>query len=143
LPDSSFTLHNQLAKDSSFIIDLDLCRAQLINDSNYPWVILVPRIAGATEIHKLDHNEQSQLLLESAAVCRTMESLFAADKMNVAAIGNMVPQLHLHHVARYRNDIAWPAPVWGFASATPYDSETLRHRIDAIQTGVRSLIQLH
>lgn len=95
----------------------------LINDANYPWTVLVPKRADITEIYKLDHIDQMQLLEESAKLCNAMETVCKPDKLNIAAIGNMVPQLHLHHIARYRTDIAWPAPVWGFAKPLAYETE--------------------
>lgn len=116
----SFALHKQLEADTSFITELDLCLVQLINDANYPWTVLVPKRVGATEIYKLHEDDQIQLAKESALLSKTMELVFKPDKLNVAAIGNRVPQLHIHHIARYKTDIAWPAPVWGFAKATPY-----------------------
>ena len=130
---TEFTLHKQLKADTTFVTDFPLSRVLLINDSQYPWIVLVPRRVGATEIYKLDNDDQSQLLKESAQVCKTMEALYKPDKMNVAAIGNMVPQLHLHHVARFTTDIAWPAPVWGFAAPVNYDSTTLENTVNAIR----------
>ena len=135
---TEFTLHRQLEADTVFITDLPLSQALLINDSHYPWIILVPRLVDATEIYKLSTDDQIQLLHESAQVCRAMENLFAPDKMNVAAIGNMVPQMHLHHVARFKADIAWPAPVWGFVQAVPYDPATLKNTAGRIREALQS-----
>lgn len=122
MTESDFTLHPQLESDSLFITDLPLSRVLLINDSNYPWVLLVPRRTGATAIYKLSEQDQSQLFIESARLCNVLEALYTPDKINVAAIGNMVPQLHLHHIVRFKTDIAWPAPVWGFTEMNKYDS---------------------
>ena len=133
-----FTLHPKLEADSSFITDLDLCRLLLINDSHYPWTVLVPMRNEATEIYKLDSEDQNQLWRESALLCKTMDVLFKPDKMNVAAIGNVVPQLHLHHIARYKDDIVWPAPVWGYTSASPYTSDLNQKRITAIKEELQS-----
>ena len=135
---TEFTLHRQLEADTAFITDLPLSRALLINDSHYPWIVLVPRRANATEIYKLNHSDQTQLLSESAQICRVMEALFSPDKMNIAAIGNMVPQLHLHHVARFTTDIAWPAPVWGFAPSAAYDAKILESTVKRIREGLES-----
>ena len=135
---TEFTLHRQLEADTAFITDLPLSRALLINDSHYPWIVLVPRRANATEIYKLNHSDQTQLLSESAQICRVMETLFSPDKMNIAAIGNMVPQLHLHHVARFTSDIAWPAPVWGFAPSAAYDAKILESTVKRIREGLES-----
>ncbi|MGZ8249978.1 HIT domain-containing protein, partial [Methylomagnum sp.] len=92
----------------------------LMNESRYPWFILVPERAGVGEIHQLSDADQIQWLRESSRLSRALAELFQADKMNVAAIGNLVPQLHVHHVVRYRNDPAWPAPVWGKFEPLPY-----------------------
>ena len=135
---TEFTLHRQLEADTAFITDLPLSRTLLINDSHYPWIVLVPRRANATEIYKLNHSDQTQLLSESAQICRVMEALFSPDKMNIAAIGNMVPQLHLHHVARFTSDIAWPAPVWGFAPSAAYDAKILESTVKRIRKGLES-----
>ena len=102
-----------------------------MNDANHPWVILVPQRANIREIHELSDADQVQLIRESSRVSRTMAELFKADKMNVAALGNMVPQLHIHHIARFQNDAAWPNPVWGKYPAKSYDASLLQARIDA------------
>ncbi len=115
-------LHPQLAADSCDVGDFPLSRLLLMNDAQYPWCILVPRIAGAKELHRLDDADQLQLLRESVALSRAMEAIFKPHKMNVAALGNLVPQLHLHHIARYRIDPAWPAPVWGRHPVQPYET---------------------
>jgi diadenosine tetraphosphate (Ap4A) HIT family hydrolase len=96
-----------------------------MRDANYPWFILVPCREDVREIHHLDTADQQQLLRESVQLAQAMEQAFTPDKLNVAALGNMVPQLHVHHVARYRDDPAWPAPVWGRAPARPYAAEQL------------------
>ena len=129
----NFILHKQLEADTVFITELDLCLVLLINDSNYPWTILVPKRTAATEIYKLSSDDQIQLLRESELLSMAMASVFKPDKLNVAAIGNMVPQLHVHHVARFKTDIAWPAPVWGFTQAVPYDAATLNNLVNDIE----------
>lgn len=123
---STFELHAQLAADCIAVADLELCRLLLANDSNYPWTILVPRRTGATETYKLTPADQQLLLKESNALCCAMEALFKPDKLNVAALGNMVPQLHIHHVARLKSDAAWPAPIWGATKAVPYSSKQIQ-----------------
>ncbi|WP_298720805.1 HIT domain-containing protein [uncultured Oceanisphaera sp.] len=117
---SEFELHPRLAADTIILGDLPLCRVLLAKDSRYPWLILVPKRADIREIHRLNEEEQLQLIRESCAVARLMETELAADKINVAALGNMVPQLHLHHVARFTRDAAWPDPVWGKHPALAY-----------------------
>jgi len=118
-----FELHPQLAKDCRVVGDLKLCRVLLANDSNYPWLILVPMRENIQEAFQLSLEDQAQLLKESTAVSEAIYKHFSADKLNVAALGNMVPQLHIHHIVRYRNDPAWPKPVWGTIQANSY-SET-------------------
>ncbi len=127
-----FELHPVLEKDSILIGRFGLCQIRLINDSNYPWVLLVPEREGLTEIHQLSIEDRCLLAEESAFLSATLAELFTADKMNVAAIGNMVPQLHIHHVVRYKTDPAWPAPVWGKRPMQPYSDEALEETADKI-----------
>ena len=120
-----FELHAQLEQDCEQLGRFTLCRLLLMRDANYPWCILVPERAGVTEIYQLSEADQWQFMRESAALAETMASLFAADKMNIAALGNIVPQLHIHHIARRRGDPAWPAPVWGKVPARRYAADEL------------------
>lgn len=115
-----FKLHHQLQQDCFELGSFPLCRLLLMNDSNYPWFILVPQREGIHEIHQLTVADQQQLLHESSQLSRTLAEAFEADKMNIAALGNVVPQLHIHHIVRYRTDPAWPQPVWGRVDAAPY-----------------------
>ena len=116
-----WSLHPQLEQDSMTIADLPLSRLLLSRDANYPWLLLVPRRTGASEIIDLDEAAQAQLMTEIDTVSRALKAVTACDKLNVAAIGNMVPQLHIHIVARRRDDAAWPKPVWGAVPSRPYD----------------------
>ncbi|MGN6570020.1 MAG: HIT domain-containing protein [Pseudolabrys sp.] len=118
-----FSLHPQLAANTTLLGDLPLTRVLLMNDANYPWLILVPRRPGIVELIDLDERAQAQLTGEIARVSTVLKSVTGCDKLNVAAIGNVVPQLHVHVVARFRADIAWPKPVWGAAPAKAYDDE--------------------
>ena len=136
---TTWTLHTQLAADTLPVGDFPLCRLLLMNDAQYPWCILVPRIAGAKELHRLDDAEQLQVLRESVALSRAMELLFKPHKMNLAALGNMVPQLHLHHIARYKGDPAWPAPVWGRHPALAYEPGVADERIRQLQQALPGL----
>jgi diadenosine tetraphosphate (Ap4A) HIT family hydrolase len=120
MPAPPFALHPQLAHDTTPVGDLALARILLMNDANYPWLILVPRRAGAGEIVDLADDEQVQLTRDIAQASRALKAVSSCDKLNVAAIGNIVPQLHVHVVARRRDDAAWPKPVWGAAPAMPY-----------------------
>lgn len=105
-----FELHSRLQADTRWLGDLPLCRVLLAKDSQYPWLILVPRVANLREIHHLAPEQQQQLMQESCAVAALMEQALSPDKINIGALGNLVPQLHLHHVARFATDRAWPAP---------------------------------
>ncbi|ATX81267.1 Diadenosine tetraphosphate (Ap4A) hydrolase [Mariprofundus ferrinatatus] len=125
-------LHPQLEKDCFVVGQLPLCAVLLMNDSNYPWFILVPQREGVTEIHQLPEADQQQLIRESCMFASVIEKEFGADKINIAALGNMVPQLHIHHIVRYKTDPAWPAPVWGKFPASPYDEERSRQICEVI-----------
>lgn len=109
----SFTLHPQLAADTLVVGNLNLCQVLLMNESRYPWFILVPQRAKISEIYQLTNTERAQVWEESDLLSRQLMQLFQADKLNIAALGNLVPQLHIHHIARFKTDAAWPAPVWG------------------------------
>lgn len=115
-----FELHPQLEADTIMLGDFPLCRLLLMNDASYPWFILVPRRDNIREIYELDDSDQAALLQESSFLARRLAEVFAADKINIAALGNLVPQLHVHHIVRYHSDAAWPAPVWGRLPARPY-----------------------
>lgn len=108
-----FKLDGQLASDCIVVGDFKLCTLLLMKDAQYPWFILVPRREDMTEIFQLSSADRTQLMDESCLLAEKLKDAFAADKMNIAALGNVVSQLHLHHVVRHRNDAAWPAPVWG------------------------------
>jgi diadenosine tetraphosphate (Ap4A) HIT family hydrolase len=116
-----WSLHPQLEQDTSAVGDLSLSRLLVNNDANYPWLLLVPRRPGAREIIDLDEKDQSQLMIEIGCISRALKDMTACHKLNIAAIGNVVPQLHVHVVARRRDDPAWPNPVWGAAPARAYD----------------------
>jgi len=118
-------LHPQLARDCLVLGRYPLCRLLLMRDANYPWFILVPDRAGIIEIHQLNEADQQQLLRESVQLSRLLEAVFRPHKLNIAALGNSVPQLHVHHIVRYRHDAAWPAPVWGRVPVQPYGDDRL------------------
>ncbi len=109
----SFQLHPQLQADTDIIGEFPLCLALLHKENIGPWVILVPKVANLQELHHLPMADQQQFLLESQTVFESLEQLFKPKKLNLGALGNMVPQLHIHHIARFETDIAWPGPVWG------------------------------
>ncbi|BBP57632.1 HIT domain-containing protein [Pseudomonas sp. St316] len=117
-----FALDPRLQQDTLPIGDFPLCRLLLSNDSNYPWFILVPRREDISELFQLDDADQQQLWKETTALAETLKDSFDADKMNVATLGNVVSQLHMHVIVRKRDDAAWPAPVWGKHPALPYNA---------------------
>jgi len=121
---ANFMLHPQLAADTALICDWKLSQILLMNDKRFPWLILVPRRASLTELFDLDREGQSTLISEIADVSRRLKQWAKADKINVAALGNQVPQLHVHIIARKNGDAAWPNPPWGGA-AVPYDGVEL------------------
>ncbi|WP_057831867.1 HIT domain-containing protein [Colwellia sp. TT2012] len=120
-----FTLHPQLAKDGIELADFPLSKLLLCNDSAYPWFILVPKVADISEVYQLDWQQQQQLLNESSLLSELLMQVFSGDKMNVAALGNVVEQLHVHHVVRFKDDAQWPKPIWGQQALTPYTDEEL------------------
>lgn len=122
---AQFQLYPQLASDTIRVADLDLCQLLLMNDQTYPWLVMVPRRGDMRELHDLTPGDQQVLMLEVTMVSRAMQRLFEADKMNVAALGNMVPQLHIHVIARYEDDPAWPGPIWGVVKPQPYGTDEL------------------
>lgn len=130
-------IHHQLQQDCVIIGRFSLCHLLLMKDANYPWFILVPDRDGMSEIFQLSSQDQQQLVVESSQLAEVLADNFQADKINIAALGNMVPQLHIHHVVRYRNDVAWPAPVWGAVPIKPYAEDELSERV----RGVRAWFQ--
>ena len=118
-----FTLDPRLQSDTIALGRFPLSLLLLMNDCTYPWLILVPQRQGIREIFELAASDRQQLLDESCQLAAALNTLLRPDKLNVAALGNVVPQLHLHHVVRFRTDPAWPAPVWGKAPPVPYRPE--------------------
>jgi diadenosine tetraphosphate (Ap4A) HIT family hydrolase len=137
-----WTLHPQLAADTVLVGRFALSELRLMRDANYPWCLLVPRRAGAREIHLLAEADQLQLLRESSRLAAAMAALFGADKMNVAALGNVVPQLHVHHIVRHVGDPAWPAPVWGRMPAQPYAEAALAERLLDLRAALAPELQV-
>lgn len=131
-------LHPQLADDTHPLAQFELSELRLMDDANHPWLILVPRVDGAVELIDLDDAQQALLTREIARTSRALQSAFAPHKLNVAALGNLVPQLHVHVIARYREDIAWPRPVWGMATAQPYSPDALVQRIRELQDALNA-----
>ena len=140
-----FELDKRLQADTEFIGDFPLCRLLLFNDANYPWVILVPRRVGVTEVYQLNEDDRQQLLHESCVLTSAMQMLFAPDKLNIATIGNVVSQLHMHHIARFVEDLAWPGPVWGANPASPYSGDALASTLSKVrqQPAIEQLLIAH
>jgi len=130
-----FALDQRLQQDTLTIGDFPLCRLLLSNDSNYPWFILVPRINGISEVFQLSVIDQQKLWNETTTLAQLLSDGFGADKMNIGALGNVVSQLHVHVIVRKRDDMAWPAPVWGKHPARPYTEE----QVAAIRARLREL----
>jgi diadenosine tetraphosphate (Ap4A) HIT family hydrolase len=128
-----FQLHSKLAEDTVLVGRLELSLVLLHRDSQYPWCILVPQRETVTEIHHLDLGDRQRLMVESCFLAEVMVDLFAPRKMNVAALGNMVPQLHLHHVARFAEDNAWPHPIWGRSPPVFYRDSELNARLERLR----------
>lgn len=121
-----FALDPRLEQDTLHMGDFPLCRLLLMNDASYPWFILVPRREELSELFQLDAADQRSLWRETLLLAELLKDTFKADKMNVASLGNVVSQLHMHVIVRRRNDAAWPAPVWGRQPAQPYTEEEVR-----------------
>jgi diadenosine tetraphosphate (Ap4A) HIT family hydrolase len=130
---SAWSLHPQLERDTANIGDLPLSRVLVINDANYPWLLLVPRRPDIAEVIDLDEVAQAQLMTEITRVSRALREVTQCHKLNVAALGNAVPQLHVHIIARFRNDAAWPKPVWGAAPPRAYERDTLHSLVTPLR----------
>ncbi|MGY4531222.1 diadenosine tetraphosphate (Ap4A) HIT family hydrolase [Pseudomonas sp. TE3786] len=131
-----FALDSRLQNDTLLIGDFPLCRLLLMNDDHYPWFILVPRREEVSELFQLGADEQKQLWHETVTLTELLKDTFSADKMNVATLGNVVSQLHMHVIVRRRTDAAWPAPVWGKFAAQAYAAE----QVAAIRAKLRLVL---
>ncbi len=132
-----YTLHERLAADTFHVVDLPVSALLLMNDCRYPWCILVPRIPDLRELHDVPAEQQTPLLDEINRVAAALQSQHGAHKMNVAALGNMVPQLHVHVIARQTDDPAWPGPVWGVGEVTPYAAAAAAAAVDTLRILLR------
>lgn len=128
-----YALHPQLAADTHPVARLELCELRLMDDSNYPWLVLVPRVSVARDMIDLDADQRHRLSDEIDRAGRLLHDAFQPYKLNVAALGNLVPQLHVHVIARFEQDPAWPAPVWGRVAANAYSPEALVERITLLR----------
>lgn len=134
---SDFILHSKLAADTFEVLSLEVSQLLLMNDARYPWLILVPQVIGMRDLHNLSTKQYQAVTQEIVQVSEVLESLAQAHKMNVGALGNMVPQLHIHIIARQTNDAAWPAPVWGVGEAQPYSQDAAKTLIQQIASKLR------
>ena len=130
---SDFKLHSQLAADTFKVLTLEVSQLLLMNDARYPWLILVPQVSNMRDLHNLPAKQYQAVTQEITQVSEGLESIAEAHKMNVGALGNMVPQLHIHIIARQIDDAAWPAPVWGVGEIQPYSQ-------DAADTLIQQLV---
>jgi len=128
----AYSLHPQLLDDSHPLFTFALSELRLMDDANYPWLVLIPRVAGAREWTELTPAQRHQLSDEIDLTARALDRVFRPFKLNIAALGNLVPQLHVHVIARFEDDPSWPAPVWGRIAARPYPPDTLIERVNAL-----------
>lgn len=135
----SFDTDPQLVADSYPVTELPLCQLRLMDDARFPWLVLIPRRPGTSELFELDAKDQQQLWREVTTVGEAFLRLCEGDKLNVASLGNMVAQLHVHVVVRHRSDAAWPKPVWGEGNAEPYDLDGLASMRDHLLAQVDNL----
>ncbi len=129
----AWSLHPGLATDTIQLGDLPLSRVLVVDDINYPWLLVVPRRPGVQEVLDLDEVERAQLMTEIARAARALKAVTHCDKLNIAALGNLVPQLHVHVIARRRSDAAWPKPVWGAVPVRAYESAELDRFMAALR----------
>jgi diadenosine tetraphosphate (Ap4A) HIT family hydrolase len=135
-PAEPFRLDARLAAECTDLADLPLCRVLLMEDARFPWLVLAPRRAGITEIHQLSSADQAQLMAEIVRASAALQRQTGCDKLNVAALGNMVPQLHVHVIARRHGDPAWPRPVWGVGDAVRYAASARASLMEAMRAAL-------
>ncbi|MBU6478571.1 MAG: HIT family protein [Xanthomonadaceae bacterium] len=131
--EAAFQLDARLAADTVFVADWQLCRVLLMDDAQFPWLVLVPRRAGLTELDDLDERERTQLMCEVTRAMKMLRGVAECDKLNIGALGNIVRQLHVHLVARREDDAAWPGPVWGHGPAHHYRPDARDKLLDALR----------
>ena len=131
---TGFEIHSQLLADCEQLGNLDLCSILLMRDARFPWLILVPRINGLRDLHDLPANNREQAFTEIEVTSEALRSYTSADKINVAALGNMVPQLHIHVIGRREDDAGWPAPVWSAGPAITLEGTDLKERVTALKS---------
>ena len=134
---NSFALDPQLEADTHRVGDLDFTRVLLMDDARFPWLILVPRAPALRELTDLSLDDQHRLLDEINRAAHVLQAIAKPDKLNIAMLGNMVAQLHVHVIARFAGDEAWPKPVWGIGARRAYDADALRERIDTLRAALQ------
>ncbi|WP_243039903.1 HIT domain-containing protein [Dyella sedimenti] len=131
-----FALDPRLANDTRHVAMLALCEVRLMDDARFPWLVLVPRLPGLVEIYDLPPAQQAVLWQEANRAAQALRALAPFDKLNLGALGNIVRQLHVHVVARREGDAAWPGPVWGSGTATPYEADVLARMLERLQSAL-------
>jgi len=132
----AFKIDPRLEADSFHISTVDGCQVRLMNDARYPWILLIPEAPNASELFDLPPSQADKVMALATRLGEQMKNKFSADKVNIAALGNVVKQLHIHIIARYENDQAWPNPVWGIGTASPLTDEDKHKRIHGIQMSI-------
>lgn len=132
-----FEIHPQLAQTSYPLVSLPYSDLRLVDDARFPWVLVIPRISNAVELIDLPPEIRTPVGVEIDHVCRILRDVFAPYKLNVAALGNQVRQLHVHVIARYVDDPAWPNPVWGMGQSMPYDEDGLASRLRLLSAALQ------
>ena len=128
-----FQLDKRLESDTFWVGDMPLCKVLLMNVSNFPWIILVPQVSDKSEIFELNQSDLEKYHRETNYLLQRMSKLYMADKMNIASLGNLVPQLHTHIIVRYKKDDAWPNPVWSYPEMISYQANKYQMEIDKVK----------
>lgn len=139
----AFQLHTRLEQDCLVVGHFSLSKLLMMNDKQFPWFILVPQRNHISEIYQLDASDRQQLLTESCVLAEKLTQIYQPDKLNIATIGNLVPQLHVHHIVRYQSDLAWPAPVWGKHPPYPYPEPAAQEAIVCLQKSLQGFLIDH
>lgn len=134
----SFALHPDLVRDTAEVARLPLCRVGLMNDANYPWLVLSPMLPGLRDFHDVPDSHHGTLMAEIARASRALQKVYRPDKVNMAALGNVTPQLHIHIIARSASDPAWAKPVWGIVPPKPYSDAALGETIGKIRAALNA-----
>lgn len=133
-----FTLNSTLERDSLPLLETEECLVRLVNDARFPWILVIPQFDGLTDLHDLAVDDFARVMQTVRELGAVMKVGFDADKINTAAIGNMVPQLHIHLVARYKNDVCWPSPVWGVGESEPLSKYEADRRVSIVLAGMEA-----